>query len=381
MALSARAPVAAACQAAGYGGRQIAARVAQGRAAGVSSKASPALSGGGGAAALAPRSSSRSSSRTVQRLAAAPPTVAAAAPGSAGTVAVAGATGLVGGALVKQLLAEGYAVRVLTRNVVAARGKLPYPGLQFVAPAQWSAAVCGTTAVVNLAGEPIATRWTSAIKAEVKRSRVAVTSQLAAAINACPSEQRPKVLVNSSAVGYYGNSESQTFSEASQPGRDYLAEVCREWEAAAGQAQTRVVVLRTGIVLAREGGALGRMVPVFQIFAGGPLGSGRQWCSWIHRDDVTAMVLEAIRNDSWQGVYNATAPNPVRMGELCSALGSVMGRPSLVPVPDFALRTLLGEGASVVLEGQRVVPTRAQDAGFKFRYTQVGDALRNVLRG
>ncbi|EFN59354.1 hypothetical protein CHLNCDRAFT_10342, partial [Chlorella variabilis] len=296
------------------------------------------------------------------------------------TVAVAGATGLVGGALVKQLLAEGYAVRVLTRNVVAARGKLPYPGLQFVAPAQWSAAVCGTTAVVNLAGEPIATRWTSAIKAEVKRSRVAVTSQLAAAINACPSEQRPKVLVNSSAVGYYGNSESQTFSEASQPGRDYLAEVCREWEAAAGQAQTRVVVLRTGIVLAREGGALGRMVPVFQIFAGGPLGSGRQWCSWIHRDDVTAMVLEAIRNDSWQGVYNATAPNPVRMGELCSALGSVMGRPSLVPVPDFALRTLLGEGASVVLEGQRVVPTRAQDAGFKFRYTQVGDALRNVLR-
>ena len=263
MALSARAPVAPACQAAGYGGRQIAARVAQGRAAGVSSKASPALSGGGGAAALAPRSSSRSSSRAVQRLAAAPPTVAAAAPGSAGTVAVAGATGLVGGALVKQLLAEGYAVRVLTRNVVAARGKLPYPGLQFVAPAQWSAAVCGTTAVVNLAGgrrqallaavapppgpssrgsagahsrailsllpacclpplsspcsflsslaflpgEPIATRWTSAIKAEVKRSRVAVTSQLAAAINACPSEQRPKVLVNSSAVGYYGNSE------------------------------------------------------------------------------------------------------------------------------------------------------------------------------
>ncbi|PSC67365.1 epimerase family SDR39U1 chloroplastic-like isoform X2 [Micractinium conductrix] len=306
--------------------------------------------------------------------------MAAAAPGSAGTVAVAGATGLVGTALVKQLLADGFAVRVLTRNVVSARSKLPYPGLQFVAPQQWSGAVCGCTAVVNLAGEPIATRWTPAIKAEVKRSRVNTTSQLAAAINACPEDQRPVVLVSSSAVGYYGNSESQTFSESSAPGRDYLAEVCREWEAAASTAQARTVVLRTGIVLAKEGGALGRMVPVFSIFAGGPLGSGRQWCSWIHRDDIVGMVLEAIRNDSWQGVYNATAPNPVRMGELCSALGSVMGRPSLVPVPDFALRTLLGEGASVVLEGQRVVPSRAQDAGFKFKYSQVQDALRNVLR-
>lgn len=308
------------------------------------------------------------------------PTVAAAAAGSAGTVAVAGATGLVGSQLVQQLQSAGYAVRVLTRNVVSARNKLPYPGLQFVAPAQWSEAVCGCAAVVNLAGEPIATRWTAEIKAEVKRSRVAVTTRLAEAINACPEATRPKVLVSSSAVGYYGNSESQTFSESSSPGRDYLAEVCREWEAAAGTASCRVVVLRTGIVLAKEGGALGRMVPVFSIFAGGPLGSGKQWCSWIHRDDVTGMILEAISNDSWQGSYNATAPNPVRMGELCSALGSVMGRPSLVPVPDFALRTLLGEGANVVLQGQRVMPTRAQDAGYKFKYSQVGDALRAVLR-
>ncbi|KAL4430790.1 hypothetical protein ABPG75_006046 [Micractinium tetrahymenae] len=347
-------------------------------AAGLSSRSAAALRGGAPAAAFAPRSSS-SRAAAAQR-GAQPAIVAAAAAGSAGTVAVAGATGLVGTALVKQLLASGYAVRVLTRNAVSARGKLPYPGVQFVAPPQWSEAVCGCAAVVNLAGEPIATRWTPEIKAEVKRSRVAVTTQLAQAINACPEAQRPRVLVNASAVGYYGNSESQTFSETSSPGRDYLAEVCREWEAAAGKAQCRTVILRTGIVLAKEGGALGRMIPVFSIFAGGPLGSGRQWCSWIHRDDVVAMIQEAIWNRSWEGVYNATAPNPVRMGELCSALGSVMGRPSLVPVPDFALRTLLGEGASVVLEGQRVVPSRAQDAGFKFKYTQVGDALRAVLR-
>ncbi|KAI3433684.1 hypothetical protein D9Q98_003493 [Chlorella vulgaris] len=378
-ALSPAAMLSPSCQAASRARRTIASgSVAAHRACGWSSKAAAALSGAAPVAAL---QASHSRSRpafahsTVTRVVA-----AGAAPGSAGTVVVAGATGLVGTALVKQLLSSGYSVKVLTRNVVSARNKLPYPGLQFVAPAQWSQAVCGTAAVVNLAGEPIATRWTAEVKAEVKRSRVAVTSQLAAAINACPADQRPKVLVNSSAVGFYGNSESQTFSEASQAGRDYLAEVCKAWEDAAAAAQTRVVVLRTGIVLAKEGGALGRMIPVFSIFAGGPLGSGRQWCSWIHRDDVVGMILEAINNDSWQGSYNATAPNPVRMGELCSALGSVMGRPSLVPVPDFALRTLLGEGANVVLEGQRVVPTRAQEAGFKFQYSQVGDALRNVLR-
>eukprot|EP00887_Chlorella_sp_A99_P005637 scaffold1.g5637.t1 len=302
-----------------------------------------------------------------------------AALGSQGTVAVSGATGLIGSRLVQQLLSQGYAVRVLTRNPAAARSKLPFAGVEFAAPPQWPAAVRGTVAVINLAGEPIATRWTPEIKAEVKRSRVAVTSALAAAINAVPAGERP-VFISASAVGFYGSSEGATFNEQSASGRDYLAEVCREWEAAANKADTRVVILRTGIVLAKEGGALGKMIPVFQIFAGGPLGSGRQWMSWIHRDDVVRLILEAVRNPDWRGVYNATAPNPVRMGEMCSALGSVMGRPSFVPVPDFALKTLLGEGAQVVLEGQRVLPRRAQEAGFRFRYTSVGDALRSILR-
>lgn len=294
-------------------------------------------------------------------------------------MAVTGATGLVGTRLVQALKAEGYTVKVLTRNPAKARSALPYAGLEFFGPAQWASAIRGAYAVVNLAGEPIATRWTPELKAEIKRSRVGVTTSVVDAINALPEGDRPKVLVSSSAVGYYGSSDSATFNEASASGSDYLAEVCREWEATAGRAQTRTVILRTGIVLAREGGALAKMVPVFSLFAGGPLGSGRQWCSWIHRDDVVGMILSAIADGAWSGTYNATAPNPVRMGELCSALGEVMGRPSFFPVPDFALKTLLGEGAQVVLEGQRVVPARAQDAGYKFRYSGVREALKSIV--
>lgn len=309
-----------------------------------------------------------------------PATAAAAPAGGKGTVAITGATGLVGSRLVQALLSAGYTVRILTRNVNSAKGKLPLPGLQFVPQSQWGQALIGAVAVLNLAGEPIATRWTSELKAEIKRSRVNVTTQLASAINALPEDQRPRVFISSSAVGYYGTSDATTFSEASPSGKDYLAEVCKDWENAAMTAKTRVVIFRTGIVLAKNGGALSKMVPVFQIFAGGPLGSGRQWCSWIHRDDLVGMMVSAIEDDTWSGAYNATAPNPVRMGELCSELGKAMGRPSFFPVPDFALKTLLGEGAQVVLDGQRVLPTRAQDAGYKFRYSQVSDALNNVMK-
>lgn len=308
------------------------------------------------------------------------PAAAAASAEPKGVVAITGATGLIGTRLVEVLASQGYAVRVLTRNPAAARTKLRTPGAEFFAPSQWAAAVRGTAAVVNLAGEPIATRWSPELKAEIRRSRVAATAALVTAINALPEAERPGVFISSSAVGYYGASDTATFSEASGPGGDYLAEVCRDWEAAAAGAQTRTVVLRTGIVLARDGGALAKMIPVFSIFAGGPLGSGRQWCSWIHRDDVVGMILAAMTDPKWSGSYNATAPNPVRMGELCSELGAVMGRPSFFPVPDFALKTLLGEGAQVVLDGQRVLPARAQEAGYNFKYAGVRDALRSVMR-
>jgi uncharacterized protein len=195
--------------------------------------------------------------------------------------------------------------------------------------------------VVNLAGEPIATRWSPSIKAEIRRSRVEGTRKLVDAINATPAASRPAVLVSTSAVGFYGSSETGTFAEDAPPGRDFLAEVCTAWEAAANAASasgTRVVIVRAGIVLSREGGALGRMLPVFNAFAGGPLGTGTQWCSWIHRDDLVSLYLAALGDKTYEGVYNGTAPNPVRMAELCAALGGALGRPSWLPVPDFAIK-------------------------------------------
>ncbi|MEW5306516.1 MAG: hypothetical protein WDW36_008974 [Sanguina aurantia] len=299
------------------------------------------------------------------------------------TVSITGATGLVGSRLASKLASQGHKVRVLARDVGKARSKLPYPGLEFFAPGQWSQAIAGSTGIANLAGEPIATRWTPELKATIKSSRVNVTKSLVEAIRATPANLRPKVLVSSSAVGFYGTSNTSTFNDDSPSGSDYLSQVCREWEAAATEAEAlgvRVCLMRTGIVLAREGGALGKMLPVFQVFAGGPLGTGKQWMSWIHRDDLVAMFIEALQNPAYSGPYNATAPKPVRMNELCGAIGSILGRPSWLPVPDFALQSLLGEGATVVLDGQRVLPTKIQGAGFSYKFPEVSSALESLLK-
>lgn len=252
-----------------------------------------------------------------------------------------GATGLVGSRLASRLASSGREVRVLTRDVASAKGKLPLPRTRFFGPGEWAAALRGAGGVVNLAGEPIASRWSPALKAEIRRSRLDTTAKLVTEIAATPEPERPPVLVSASAVGFYSSSETQTFTETSAPGSDFLAQLCVDWEAAANKAAdagVRVVVVRTGIVLAREGGALGKMLPVFSAFAGGPLGTGRQWCSWIHRDDLVDLYLEALKNPTYKGAYNGTAPAPARMADLCAALGGVLGRPSWLPVPDFALQ-------------------------------------------
>lgn len=297
---------------------------------------------------------------------------------------VTGGTGFVGSALVRALAAEEKAVVVLTRDKFKARTAIkdlpPGADVSFVEMAALADAVRGADAVVNLAGEPISTRWTPEIKAEIRNSRVRVTNQLAACINDLPPEERPRVLVSASALGFYGTSETQTFTEASPGGTDYLAQVCREWEAAAATAQVqRRVVVRIGIVLADDGGALAKMVPLFKLFAGGPPGTGGQWFSWIDRDDLVRLIVAAVTDESYDGVVNGVAPTPVRMADFCERLGGTLGRPSWLPVPGFALNAVLGEGASVVLDGQKVVPERTQELGFEFATTDVQKCLDRYL--
>jgi uncharacterized protein (TIGR01777 family) len=192
---------------------------------------------------------------------------------------------------------------------------------------------------------------------------------------------KPAVLVNASAIGYYGTSETATFDETSPASNDFLAEVCQAWEAEAQRvkdAGVRLVILRLGIVLG-NGGALAKMIPPFKLFAGGPLGTGSQWFSWIHRDDLVNMILFALTRPDIEGVLNATAPNPVRMSELSQIIGEVLNRPSWLPVPSFVPEFLLGEGAKVVLEGQQVLPKRTTNYGFEYQYPTVKQALAEIL--
>ncbi|BAY96854.1 hypothetical protein NIES37_07910 [Tolypothrix tenuis PCC 7101] len=304
-------------------------------------------------------------------------------------IAIAGASGFIGSRLVERLHQEGNRVLVLTRNTTFARKVFPsqaFPNVEIIAytptvSGSWQDAIAGCDAVVNLAGEPIAEeRWTPEHKKEILNSRQLGTQKIVEAI--AKANPKPQVLVNASAIGFYGTSETSTFEETSQSGNDFLSEVCLAWEAEANKAKdasVRLVILRFGIVLGM-GGALGKMITPFKLFAGGPIGSGRQWFSWIHLDDAVNLILQAIAKPEMEGVYNATAPNPVRMTELSQTLGQVMHRPSWLPVPALALEALLGDGAKVVLEGQQVLPKRTMASGFQYQYPELPPALRQILQ-
>ncbi len=303
-------------------------------------------------------------------------------------VAITGATGFVGSNLVKRLYDQGTQVFVLTRNAVKAEKVFPasaFPNLEiFAAPsanqAEWGRVLSQCDGVVNLAGEPIGEgRWTPARKQEILNSRKLTTANLVSAI--AQANPKPQVLVNASAIGFYGTSETASFDETSASGNDFLAEVCRAWEAEAEKvkdAGVRLVILRLGIVLG-DGGALAKMVTPFKLFAGGPIGSGKQWFSWIHIDDVVSLIIQALNDSQMTGVYNATAPQPVRMHELCQNLGKVLHRPSWLPVPSLAIEALLGDGAIVVLEGQQVLPKRTQESGFNFKFENIQPALKDIF--
>jgi uncharacterized protein len=302
-------------------------------------------------------------------------------------VAITGATGFIGSRLVARLQAEGHPCLVLTRDPQRARQLFPqseFPTVEivFYEPMQsgeWQGSLSSCDGVVNLAGAPIAERWTASYQQTILDSRKVGTQKLVEAI--AQANPKPQVLVNASAIGYYGTSETATLDETSPAGNDFLAQVCQAWEAEAAQvmdAGVRLVIMRLGIVLGM-GGAIARMVTPFKLFAGGPIGSGKQWFSWIHREDVVSLIVQALTNPSMTGVYNATAPQPLRMLEFCQVMGEVMNRPSWLPVPAFAIEALLGDGAVVVLEGQQVLPKRTQESGFRYEYPTAKLALKEVL--
>jgi uncharacterized protein len=299
-------------------------------------------------------------------------------------IVIAGGTGFLGGRLAERLLADGHEVVVLTRN----GGERRTPGTAKVARwrpdgqrGDWASTIDGAGAVVNLAGEGIAARrWSAEHKRRILESRVNATRSLVAAIEAASNP--PAVLVSGSAVGYYGPLGSEIVTEETAAGHDFLAGVCLQWEAEAmrAAARTRVVCIRTGLVLDKGGGALPPMLPPFKLGAGGRVGSGRQYWPWIHLHDWVDLVRWTLQAAGATGALNATAPNPVTNAELAQELGRALHRPSFMPAPGFALRLLLGEMAdALLLSGQRAVPAKAMRLGFTFRYGFVGEALGAIF--
>jgi uncharacterized protein (TIGR01777 family) len=275
-------------------------------------------------------------------------------------ITITGASGLIGTKLTAALTARGDEVTALSL-----RGdSVP------------TAKLAGRDAVVHLAGEPVAQRWTDAARRAIRESREQGTRRLVAAMRA--ADPPPRALISASAVGYYGPRGDERIDEDAPPGTDFLAEVCRAWEREANAADARVVIVRTGVVLDRSGGALAKMLLPFRLGAGGPVAGGRQYMPWIHVDDVVGIFMAAIDGD-WAGPVNATAPEPVTNRAFSKALGRALRRPAVAPIPGFAIRLLYGDMAMIVTTGQRAVPRRTLELGYTFRYTDLDQALRAAL--
>ena len=292
-------------------------------------------------------------------------------------ITLTGATGFIGQRLTARLRAGGHVLRALGRRAAPGIATTVWDGLG-PAPA---AALEGAHAMVHLAGEPVAQRWNTAVKQRIRDSRVQGTRGLVDSL--AKLDAKPEVLVCASAIGYYGSRGGELLTEVCPPGEGYLEDVCVEWEREADRAAAlgiRVVKVRIGIVLGKEGGALAQMLPPFRMGVGGPLGGGRQWMSWIHADDLVAMIGFALEQREVAGVLNGVAPHPVTNSEFTRELARALHRPALFPVPAFALRALFGEMSRILLASQRVLPEAAQAAGFVFRYPELRGALAEILR-
>jgi len=308
-------------------------------------------------------------------------------------VTVTGATGLIGPSLVAALQARGTEVTVLSRDPARARATFDVAGAAEVQAFEWhlmsepapAEALAGRDAVVHLAGENVAQRWTAKARAAIRESRVKGTRHLLEGLQEAgrvDAGERPRTLVSASAIGYYGQRGEEPLDEDAPAGRDFLARVCADWELEAERASelgVRVVEVRTGVVLDSNGGALAKMLPPFRLGVGGPVAGGRQYMSWIHRVDLIGIMLAAIDDERWRGPINATAPEPVSNRDFSRALGRALGRPSLVPVPGTALRLLYGEMADIVTTGARVVPAKPLVLGYEFQHPRLAEALTSAL--
>ncbi|OQW30140.1 MAG: epimerase [Nitrospira sp. SG-bin1] len=301
-------------------------------------------------------------------------------------IVVTGGTGFIGRALCLALIQGGHRVSILTRNAVTA-SRLLEPNMTAVEwsgrdRGPWEQVLEGVDAVINLAGAPIAdARWTDSRKQLIADSRVLTTRFLVEALSRCSS--KPAIFISASGIGYYGASDDRRLDEGAPRGHGFLADLCLAWEAEALRAAefgTRVVLLRTGMVLEQDGGALAKMVLPFKLYAGGPIMPGNQWVSWIHRRDHIGLIQWALTTPTVSGPINAVAPEPVRMNTFCEVLGHVLHRPSWLPVPRFALNMLLGELGTLMTTGQRVIPAKAMAEGYAFHYPTLEPALRAALK-
>ncbi len=299
-------------------------------------------------------------------------------------VIVTGGSGLIGRALVDSLARDGHEVIVLSRNPDAVKN-LPKGACaekwDGKTAQDWGRFVDGADAIVNLAGATISEKWSETRKQEIRASRVNAGKAMVEAVKA--AERKPRVVVQSSAVGYYGPRGAEEITEDSRAGSDFLASVCKDWEASTAELDNmgvRRVIIRTGVVLDKNGGALPKMVMPVKMFVGGPLGSGKQYFPWIHLQDEVAAIRWLIDNPNAHGVYNLSAPQPLTNKDFTHAIGKVLGRPTLMPVPAFVMQTLFGEMATLLLDGQREMPMRLVKEGFKFKFTNAEAALRDVLK-
>jgi len=303
-----------------------------------------------------------------------------------------GCSGFIGKELIPRLIEEKHNICIVSRRNINQLpldnliNKLNFLKLDVTNQKNWSnenliKKLKDSDGIINLIGEPIADkRWSDNQKKEIEDSRINTTKYLMSNLKSL--KINPKFVINASAIGYYGTSLNTEFTEDSKSGEDFLAKLCKNWEQEAFKKPffTRLVIFRIGIVLGKDGGALGKMLPIFKLGLGGPIGDGNQWMSWIHRDDLCGLIVNAIKDKKYSGIFNAVAPEPVKMKEFSSELAFNLKRPNLLPVPGATLRLLLGDGAKLVLEGQRVISLKLKNNFYKFKYPTLQSALSSLTK-